>query len=99
MLYAIIGIDAPDARERRLAAREAHLARAGALRDQGAMVLAGPMLAQDIPDPLAAGFAGSLIVAEFESLDAARAWIDADPYVLQGVFERVEVRPFKQVLP
>ncbi|HXH03152.1 MAG TPA: YciI family protein [Candidatus Competibacteraceae bacterium] len=99
MLYAIIGRDVPDSLQKRLAVREAHLARARALQAEGRLVLAGPFPAADCPDPLQVGFAGSLIVAEFDSLEAARAWAEADPYYLDGVYQSVEVLPFKQVLP
>jgi uncharacterized protein len=99
MLYMIYGEDVPDSGPRRAAARPAHLLRAQALADAGKLVLAGPLPAIDSPDPGPAGIAGSLIVAEFASLEAAQAWIDADPYVTEGVFARVTVRPFRQVLP
>lgn len=99
MLYAIIGDDAPGSLERRLAARPAHLERLKALQDAGRLLLAGPCPAIDAPDPGPAGFAGSLIVAEFESLAAAEAWAAADPYVTAGVFARTTVRPFRKVLP
>ena len=80
-------------------ARPAHIARLEALRAAGRLVLAGPCPAIDTEDPGEAGYSGSLIVAEFESLDAARAWADADPYVAAGVYAQVDVRPFRQVLP
>ena len=99
MLYAIIGDDVPESLENRLAARPAHLARLDALQQDGRLVLAGPFPAIDSPNPGPAGFSGSLIVAEFESLEAARTWAEADPYVSAGVFERVTVKPFKKVLP
>ena len=99
MLYAIIGEDAPNSLERRLAARPAHLARAEALVKEGRMLLAGPFPALDTNDPGPAGFTGSLIVAEFDSLAAAEAWAAADPYVTEGVFASVRVKPFKRVLP
>jgi uncharacterized protein YciI len=99
MLYAIIGEDVPDSLEKRAAARPAHLERVQRLVAEGRLVLAGPFPAIDSADPGPAGMTGSLIVGEFESLEAARAWIDADPYVTEGVFARVTVRPFKQVLP
>lgn len=99
MLYAIVGDDAPGSLEKRLAARTAHLARLDALQRDGRLVLAGPFPAIDSPNPGPAGFSGSLIVAEFESLEAARTWAEADPYLSAGVFERVTVKPFKKVLP
>ena len=82
-----------------LAARTEHLARLTALRDEGRLLLAGPCPAIDADDPGPAGFSGSIVIAEFPSLDAARAWADADPYVSAGVYDRVDVRPFKRVLP
>ena len=99
MLYAIVGHDAPGTLDRRLAARPEHLARLQALQANGRLVLAGPFPAIDAADPGPAGFTGSLIVAEFESLDEARAWADADPYVGAGVYVRVDVRPFRKTLP
>ncbi len=99
MLYCIIGTDNPDSLEQRQAARPAHLERLQALQDQGRLVLAGPFPAIDAEDPGPAGFTGSLIVAEFESLDAARRWADADPYVAAGVYRQVSVQPFRKVLP
>jgi hypothetical protein len=99
MLYAIIGEDVPGSQQKRAAARPPHLARIQELVDAGRIVLAGPFPAIDSPDPGPAGMTGSLIVGEFESLEAARAWIDADPYVTEGVFARVTVKPFKQVVP
>jgi uncharacterized protein len=99
MLYAIIGTDAADALGRRRAVRAQHLARVTALVDEGRLVLAGPCPAIDAPDPGPAGFSGSLIVAEFPSLEAARAWTAADPYVTGQVFASVEVRPFVRVAP
>lgn len=99
MRYALIGEDTPDSLETRLRVRAAHLERIRALQAEGRLVLAGPMPAIDSPDPGPAGFAGSLIVAEFPSLADAEAWLAQDPYVLEGVFARTTVRPFKQVLP
>jgi uncharacterized protein YciI len=99
MWYLIQGFDRPDALAARLAARPEHLARLTALRDEGRLLLAGPCPAIDAEDPGPAGFSGSLIVAEFASLPDARAWADTDPYVAAGVYERVEVRPFRRVLP
>ncbi|MCE9569260.1 MAG: YciI family protein [Rhodocyclales bacterium] len=99
MLYAIIGEDVADSLERRIASRPAHLARLNELDAAGRMVLGGPCPAIDSPDPGPAGFCGSLIVAEFDSLAAAQAWADADPYVAAGVYARITVRPFRQVFP
>lgn len=99
MLYAIVATDVANSLEKRLAARPAHLDRLNAMKAEGRIVLAGPMPAVDSVDPGAAGFTGSLIVAEFESLKDAQAWADADPYVAAGVYAGVIVKPFKQVLP
>lgn len=99
MLYAIVGQDVPDSLERRLAARPAHLERLQALQTAGRLVLAGPFPALDGDDPGPAGFSGSLVVAEFDSLAAAQAWADADPYATAGVYAGVSVKPFKKVLP
>lgn len=99
MLYAIIGEDVPGSLEQRLAARPAHLDRLRTLQDEGRLIVAGPCPAIDSPDPGPAGFTGSLIVAEFASLDAAQAWADADPYVAAGVYARVTVKPFRKVFP
>lgn len=99
MWYLIEGYDAADALPKRALARPAHLQRLHELRDQGRLLLAGPCPAIDAEDPGPAGFSGSAVVAEFESLQAARAWADADPYVDAGVYARVEVRPFRKVLP
>jgi uncharacterized protein YciI len=99
MYYAMIGEDAPDSLEARMAARPEHLARLTALKDQGRLLIAGPCPAIDSPDPGPAGFSGSLVVAEFPSLAEAEAWLAADPYVVEGVFARTTVKPFKKVLP
>ncbi len=99
MLYAIIATDVAGSLEMRKGARPAHLERLQQLRNEGRLVLAGPHPAQDSPDPGPAGFSGSLIVAEFASLDAARAWAEADPYHAAGVYAGVVVKPFLQVLP
>lgn len=99
MLYVILGEDVPDSLERRLSVRPAHLARLGGLQEEGRLVLAGPLPAIDAADPGPAGFSGSLVVAEFESLEAATAWAEADPYVTAGVYAKVTVKPFKKVLP
>ncbi|MCG5535111.1 YciI family protein [Ectothiorhodospira mobilis] len=99
MLYAIISQDVEDSLERRQSARPAHLERLQALQDAGRLVLAGPCPAVDAPDPGPAGFTGSLVVAEFDSLEAARAWADEDPYMAAGVYAQVTVKPFKKVFP
>ena len=99
MLYAIISTDIADSLEKRLAARPAHLERLNALKDAGRLVLAGPHPAIDSNDPGAAGFSGILVVAEFDSLQAAKTWADADPYVAAGVYDNVTIKPFKKVLP
>jgi uncharacterized protein YciI len=99
MWYAIVGTDVPDSLQRRLSVRPAHLDRLNRLRDEGRLMLAGPFPAIDAEDPGAAGFTGSLIIAEFEDLDAARAWADADPYIGAGVYADVSVRPFRRVAP
>lgn len=99
MIYAIIAEDVEGSLEKRLQARPAHLQRLQALRDAGRLLLAGPHPAIDAEDPGAAGFSGSLVVAEFPSLDEARAWADQDPYVEAGVYRAVTVKPFKKVLP
>ena len=99
MWYAIVGHDHEHSLEARKAARPAHLARLEALRDAGRLRLAGPFPVIDAEDPGPAGFSGSLIVAEFDSLEDAQAWADADPYVAAGVYARVDVRPFRHVLP
>lgn len=99
MWYAIIGTDVPDSLSRRLAVRPEHLQRVQALVDAGRVLVAGPLPAIDSPDPGEAGFTGSLIIAEFDSLDAAREWAEADPYQRDGIFERLEVKPFKHILP
>jgi len=99
MWYVIEGYDGKEVLAQRLQARPEHLARLTALRDQGRLLLAGPCPAIDAEDPGPAGFSGSVVIAEFESLVAARAWADADPYVAAGVYQRVEARPFRKVLP
>lgn len=99
MLYMILGNDVPDSLAQRLASRPAHLARLQALQTEGRLIMAGPLPAIDSPDLGAAGFTGSLIVAEFPSLTEAQAWADADPYLAAGVYASVEVKPFKKVLP
>lgn len=99
MLYVIIGEDHPQSLAKRLAARPAHLERLQALQAQGRLILAGPNPAIDSNDPGEAGFTGSIIIAEFESLTAAQAWADADPYIAASVYQQVSVKPFKKVLP
>jgi len=99
MLYVIIGEDNDNSLEKRMQARPQHLERLNALKEQGRMLLAGPFPAIDSPDPGPAGFTGSMIVAEFESLGAAQEWANADPYLEAGVYRRVSVKPFKKVLP
>ena len=99
MLYAIIATDVADSLSARMAARPAHLERLQALQDAGRLVLAGPNPAIDSNDPGEAGFTDSLIVGEFESLEAAVAWADADPYRAAGVYDNVQVKPFRQVFP
>jgi hypothetical protein len=99
MFYAIISQDVENSLEKRLSVRPAHIARLQALQDEGRMLLAGPHPKIDSEDPGPAGFTGSLIVAEFESLQAAQEWVDADPYIAAGVYEKVIVRPFKKVFP
>ena len=99
MLYAIISQDRDGSLEDRLKARPAHVERLVALKETGRLVLAGPHPAIDSPDPGEAGFTGSLVVADFSSLDDARTWADADPYMAAGVYDNVTVKPFKKVLP
>ncbi len=99
MLYVILGHDVPGSLEKRLAVRPDHLKRLEALRDEGRLMLAGPLPAIDSEDPGDAGFTGSLVVAEFDSLEDARGWADADPYLAAGVYDSVTVKPFKKVLP
>ena len=99
MWYVIIGKDAPDALDIRKRARPAHLERAKKLVDEGRLLVAGPCPAIDSPDPGPAGFSGSVIIAEFASLADAQAWVAADPYVTEGVFQSYDVRPFVAALP
>lgn len=99
MYYAILSEDAPGTLEQRLAARPAHLERLRALQDDGRLLLAGPHPAIDAEDPGPAGFTGSLVIAEFPSLEEARTWADTDPYLETGVYARVTVKPFRKVLP
>lgn len=99
MLYAIISEDNENSLEKRLATRPAHLERLQTLKNEGRLVLAGPLPAIDNEDPGSAGFTGSLIVAEFESLETAWQWADEDPYNKAGVYKKITVKPFKKVLP
>lgn len=99
MLYCIFCTDVENSLALRKRARPAHLQRLEELQDAARLVLAGPTPAIDSEDPGEAGFTGSLIVAEFPSLEEARAWADADPYLATGVYAQVSVRPFKQVFP
>ena len=98
MYYAIVSTDVADSLSKRQSARPAHLERLNQLAEQKRLLIAGPNPAIDSEDPGDAGFSGSLIVAEFDSLEQAQAWADADPYVEAGVYEQVSVKPFKRVL-
>lgn len=99
MLYAIISEDIENSLEKRIPARPAHVDRLQALQDEGRLLLAGPHPAIDSENPGDAGFTGSLVVAEFDSLQAAQSWADADPYHHAGVYAKVTVKPFKKVFP
>ena len=99
MLYAIISEDVPNSLEKRKLARPAHLARLQVLQDAGHLILAGPHPAIDNDNPGDAGFTGSLVVAEFNSLKDANDWAAADPYITAGVYANVTIKPFKKVLP
>ncbi|WP_415887038.1 YciI family protein [Neptuniibacter sp. QD29_5] len=99
MFYAIISEDIENSLEKRLAARPDHLARLNQLNDEGRLLIAGPHPAIDSEDPGEAGFSGSLVVAEFNSLEEAQAWADKDPYIEAGVYAKVVVKPYKKVLP
>lgn len=99
MYYAIISEDVVNSLPLRQQARPAHLARLEALRDAGRLLVAGPHPAADTTDPGSAGFTGSLVIAEFGSLEEAQAWADEDPYVAAGVYRQVVIKPFKPVLP
>lgn len=99
MWYSLVCDDVEDSLEKRKAARPAHIARLVDLRDQGRLLLAGPNPAVDSNDPGAAGFTGSIVIAEFESLREAKDWADQDPYLKLGVYSKIRVKPFKRVLP
>ncbi|MCI1897296.1 MAG: YciI family protein [Enterobacter sp.] len=97
MLYVIYAEDVADSLEKRQSVRPAHLARLQLLRDEGKLLTAGPMPAVDSNDPGAAGFSGSTVIAEFESLEDAQSWAEADPYVAAGVYANVTIKPYKKV--
>ncbi|MDG2353593.1 MAG: YciI family protein [Gammaproteobacteria bacterium] len=99
MLYAVISQDVENSLEKRMAVRPAHIERLNNLKNEGRLILAGPHPATDNNEPGEAGFTGSLVVAEFDSLEDAQAWADADPYMASGAYESVIVKPFKKVLP
>ena len=99
VLYAIISEDVADSLEKRMSARPAHIKRLQALQDEGRLVLAGPHPAIDSDNPGDAGFIGSLVVAEFDNLQAAQLWADSDPYNDSGVYAKMTVKPFKKVFP
>ena len=99
MFYAIISEDVPNSLEKRMGARPTHVERLQELKNNGKLLIAGPHPAIDCEDPGDAGFTGSLIIAEFDSLDDAQRWADADPYIAAGVYKQVIVKPFKKVLP
>ncbi len=99
MHYVIVAEDIDNSLDKRLAVRPAHLERLQTLKNAGRLVVAGPCPSIDSEDPGPAGFTGSVIIAEFVSLDAAKTWADADPYVAAGVYASVNVKPFKCVLP
>ena len=99
MWYAIMAEDAPNSLAARLSARPAHLARIEALNNANRLLLAGPFPAIDSETPGDAGFTGSLIVAKFNNLEEATAWANADPFVTAGVYQKVQVKPFRKTLP
>jgi uncharacterized protein len=99
MWYAIIAKDTPNSLEKRMAARPDHIARLTTLQEQGRLMVAGPFPAIDSTDPGPAGFTGSLIIAEFENITTAQSWADADPYISTGVYQEVQVKPFRKTLP
>ena len=99
MYYAIISEDVKDSLPKRKIARADHIARLNELKDHGRLLIAGPHPSIDSEDPGEAGFSGSLVVAEFDSLESAKSWADKDPYIKEGVYKNVIVKPFKKVLP
>jgi len=96
VLYVIYAKDNADSLDKRTAVRPAHLARLQLLRDEGRLIIAGPMPAVDTNEPGVAGFTGSTIIAEFPSLEAAQSWAQDDPYIAAGVYKKVDVKPFKR---
>lgn len=99
MWYVIFSQDVENSLEKRMSVRERHLARLVTLKEEGRLLVAGPMPAIDSDNPGEAGFTGSTVIAEFNSLEEAKAWADADPYIEAGVYDNVIVKPFKKVLP
>jgi len=99
MLYSIVGIDVENSLPLRASVRPQHVERLQTLTDEGRLILAGPNPAVDNNDPGNAGFTGSIIIAEFDSLIEAQQWADTDPYIDAGVYSQVDVKPFKRVLP
>lgn len=99
MWYVIFSQDVENSLEKRMSVRDRHLARLVQLQEEGRLLVAGPMPAIDSDNPGDAGFTGSTVIAEFNSLDEAKTWADADPYIEAGVYENVIVKPFKKVLP
>ncbi|MDP3743376.1 MAG: YciI family protein [Methylotenera sp.] len=99
MWYAIVAEDTPNSLEKRLSARPEHLARLHTLQNAGRLLLAGPFPAIDSPDPGSAGYSGSLIVAEFSNIEEAKQWANSDPFVINGVYNQVSVKPFRKTLP
>jgi uncharacterized protein YciI len=99
MLYVVIAEDIPHSKARRDVARSTHMARMAQLQESGRLVISGPCLASDDPDPATAGIFGSVIIAEFESLQAAREWAETDPYVAAGVWSKLRVHPFHKGFP
>jgi len=99
MLYAIISQDVENSLEKRMLVRPSHIERLNILKDEGRLIIAGPHPAIDNNEPGEAGFTGSLVIAEFDSLEDAQAWADKDPYLESGAYESVVVKPFKKVLP
>ncbi len=99
MLYSIVGIDNENSLEARMSVRANHVARLNELKNEGRLIIAGPNPAIDSDDPGGAGFSGSIIIAEFDSLADAQDWADDDPYIESGAYAAVTVKPFKKVLP